>query len=120
MTPPADPRATLRALVAAGEKATPGEWEADQAVTWDQSCGINPQIVQRNAYLTPDDATFIASCAGNAEAGWRATRAAIATALNCESWDYMIKAMYIRQDAEAILESILAAFPLEILNPQKP
>jgi len=61
--------------------------------------------------LTQGNATFIASCAGNAEAGWKATRAAIATALDCESWDAMIKDMYIRQHAEAILESILAAFP---------
>ena len=46
------------------------------------------------------------------------TPAAIATALNQESWDYMIKRMYIRQDAEEILESILIAFPLELI--QKP
>lgn len=60
---------------------------------------------------------YIPHYSESAEAGWRATRAAIATALDCESWDAMIKEMYIRQDAEAILESILAAFPLESLKP---
>lgn len=39
MTPPADPRATLRALVAAGEKATPGEWEARERTAGGRSVG---------------------------------------------------------------------------------
>ena len=96
--------AHLANLLATAEKRTPGEWKAATETVWtrhERICGD----------AETDDCAFIAAAAGNAEAGWRATRAAIATALDCESWDAMIKEMYIRQDAEAILESILAAFP---------
>ena len=116
--------AHLERLLDIASKRTPGEWEVDQAVTWDQSRGINPQIVQRNAYLTADDAAFIASCAGNAEAGWRATRAAIAGLLTIAQYqlDGVIVAdeSFLGRTAKHTLESILAAFPLETLNPQKP
>lgn len=121
--------AHLERLLDIASKRTLGEWEVDQAVTWDQSCGINPQIVQRNAYLTPDDATYIASCAGNAEAGWRATRVAIAALSkiaeerepvehgDCGNGPYvsMFRTSAARF-AEQELESILAAFPLETLK----
>ena len=108
--------AHLERLLDIAAKRTLGEWEVDQAVTWDQSRGINPQIVQRNAYLTTDDAAFIASCAGNAEAGWKATRAAIAGYLKAsidDSWAVSLV-------ASEVLESILAAFPLKTLNHQNP
>jgi len=112
--------AHLERLIGIASKRTPGEWE----LTYEGGNGgaSFPRIIDPGdcaasaAEVSIEDAFFIAACAGNAEAGWRATRAAIATALDCESWDCMIKEMYIRQDAEAILESILAAFPLETLK----
>lgn len=107
--------AHLANLLSTAEKRTPGEWEAKHYEGGLQSAVKAqmdiPRLVSTCEWNAEDDATYIAACAGNAEAGWRATRAAIATALDCESWDAMIKEMYIRQDAEAILESILAAFP---------
>jgi hypothetical protein len=97
--------AHLASLLAIAEKRTPGEWEVDQSTTWDQARGIHPQIVQRNAYLTTEDAAFIASCAGNAEAGWKATRAVIKSYYDsgiCREWQgYM----------QSAIEPILAAFP---------
>jgi hypothetical protein len=94
--------AHLERLLDIASKRTPGEWEVDQAVTWDQSRGINPQIVQRNAYLTADDAAFIAAAAGNAEAGWKATRAAIAAIASYSILD---------ENLDTMVNDILAAFP---------
>lgn len=116
-------RARCVELLAIAEKRTPGEWHVDQAVTWDRSRGIDPQIVQRNAYLTDDDAAFIASCAGAAEAGWWATIAAIDGLIkltepisgDCAT-DEMCRAY--EQDSELASESIntiLSAWPDELL-----
>ena len=114
--------AHLANLLSTAEKRTPGEWmksnfnvftdseEAKLGAEGHHIADCDPANDKTVAFAQ-SDAAFIASCAGNAEAGWKATRAAIATALDCESWDAMIKEMYIRQDAEAILESILTAFP---------
>lgn len=107
--------AHLERLLAIAEKRTPGEWEVDQSTTWDQARGIHPQIVQRNAYLTAEDAAFIASCAGNAEAGWRATRAAIALLFAMCDGAHSINTVIA---AQKMGKSILAAFPLELI--QKP
>lgn len=107
--------AHLANLLSTAEKRTPGEWKAESSRAYCTDETVTHNVVGPPSdfmYLQElPDAAFIAACAGNAEAGWRATRAAIAAALNCESWDAMIKEVYIRQDAEAILESIIAAFP---------
>lgn len=109
--------AHLAKLLDIAAKRTPGEWE---------SLGIEHSNCLRlfagNNYLgaignsdaeraaIQDDAAFIASCAGNAEAGWKATRAAIAQyelAKGDGEWlGYL----------QPVMESILAAFPLESLN----
>jgi len=86
-------------------KRTPGKWEVDQSTTWDQSRGIHPQIVQRNAYLTAVDAAFIAACAGQAEAMARSTIAAIQDILD-----------YPELHGGTLMEvAILAAWPEELL-----
>lgn len=115
--------AHLERLLAIAAKRTAGEWthqvsssDPNRAlVNLRHANGVVATFATRSGDLNLEFAAF---CAGNAEAGWRATRAVIATALNQESWDYMIKQMYIRQDAEEILKAILAAFPLELI--QKP
>ena len=57
-----------------------------------------------------DNASYFASCAGNAEAGWRATRAAIA---------HIVSGGHGHDNGEDLLaKSILAAFPLALI--QKP
>lgn len=127
--------AHLERLLAIAEKRTPEEWRSGGGLNLQmQSTGkiyIHPGIAamfQSNLFAE-EDATFIASCAGNAEAGWRATRAAIAEILSShearyESWCLVCKEL----GQEPILlkdyplppwaEDLLAAFPLKLI--QKP
>ena len=126
--------AHLAKLLDIAAKRTPGEWE---------SLGIEHSNCLRlfagNNYLgaignsdaeraaIQDDAAFITSCAGNAEAGWKATRAAIAEILTAheaafEGWCMVAKEL--EQDPGSFenyplppwSQHILAAFPLEALN----
>ena len=98
-------------------KRTPGEWFSDSA---EYSCAvilehdIGRPITVMNPVAALDkgkeqDATFIASCAGKAEAGWKATRSTI---------DWLI---HMHKHGEGwrnvgLVDDILAAFPLESLN----
>lgn len=121
--------AHLERLLAIAEKRTPGEWIHDQSigtvgdVTTPDRDGI-AQAMERvdvaqkygrghrveNNKQRNNNAAFIASCAGNAEAGWRATRAAIA---------HILSGGHGHDNGEDLLaKSILAAFPLELI--QKP
>jgi hypothetical protein len=81
----------LHHLLANAEKRTPGRWAFDPdnigGGAWSYYGLVNADsgesvpvhvLVER-----PQNAPFIASCAGNAEAGWKATRAAIARILGC-------------------------------------
>lgn len=114
--------AHLANLLAIADKRTPGEWE---------KCGEG--VAQKAGYLhvacDEHDSDFIASGAGNAEAGWRATRAAIAEILSAHSARYdswCLVCQELNQDPGKLedyppppwSESILAAFPLELI--QKP
>ena len=90
-------------------KRTPGEWKVNNP----QSRTIRSNQEQSLATMSDDsskwhhNAAFIASCAGNAEAGWKATRAAIAAIASYSILD---------ENLEIMAEAILAAFPLESLN----
>lgn len=111
--------AHLERLLAIAEKRTPGEWvrPSPQAthLTCAQSQNYGSLVCDfpdssPNCDQHGPDATFIASCAGNAEAGWRATRAAIA-------WLDRRGAMFgLVESEQLLLESIFAAFPLESLK----
>ena len=117
--------AHLDKLLGIAAKRTPGEWcwsfhastgfhrirtegmdggEIEVAAT-DVLCS---QFGQREA-----DATYIATCSNNAEAGWRSTKGAIGWLLR----------VYDRCDeptseyAKEALEGILAEWPLETLKP---
>lgn len=63
------------------------------------------------------NATFIASCAGAAEAGWRSTVAAIDAFFKLDGvtygWDGDCGATCI---ADALADSITSAWPIELLN----
>lgn len=109
--------AHLEHLLDIASKRTPGEWYMSQ----------NQHTVygrhNRNARIAttddgPADAAFIALCAGNAEAGWKATRAAIACLLVI--CDPASGADFTNYGGETFLPQILAAFPLETLNPKQP
>lgn len=71
-------RAKCIELLEIASRRTPGEWEAEGTTVW----GHDPEresssICDTVSRADFSDATFIASCAGPAEAGWRATIAAI-------------------------------------------
>ena len=112
--------AHLANLLAIAEKRTPGEWESRTG----GGRGIVEHFVMREQddvaicadCLDPetsrpsvDNAAFIASCAGNAEAGWKATRAAIACLLVI--CDPASGADFTNYGGETFLPQILAAFP---------
>lgn len=106
--------AHLARLLDIAAKRTPGEWIVGWNMVGD---GISKSICNapmKNEQTTTlewvSDKRFIASCAGNAEAGWRATRAVIQWFLK---WDNST-------DYSHLVNPILDAFPLETLNPQKP
>lgn len=77
-------KAHLESLLATAEKRTPGEWENDtgSVLAWCLKDTPNSRRhIDGGFYLivaeSDNDATFIASCAGNAEAGWKSTLKAI-------------------------------------------
>jgi hypothetical protein len=117
--------AHLERLLDIASKRTPGEWE----FTFEGGNGgaSFPRIIEPGdfaasaAEVSIEDAFFIAASAGNAEAGWRATRVAIAGLLTIAQYqlDGVIVAdeSFLGRTARHTLESILAAFPLETLIP---
>ena len=54
MTPPADPREALRALVAAGEKATPGEWHETHGEIECDQCGEQAYLCDVTSHAEDD------------------------------------------------------------------
>ena len=119
--------AHLERLLDIASKRTPGEWETDQGAK--RPAVFNTEGLFIDTNMRPYDAIYTASCAGNAEAGWRATRVAIAALSkiaeerepvehgDCGNGPYvsMFRTSAARF-AEQELESILAAFPLETLK----
>lgn len=72
--------AHLANLLAIAAKRTPGEWASTSASVRHGYKGRDLTAVCSVTYKDREDeanAAFIASCAGSAEAGWKATRAAI-------------------------------------------
>lgn len=93
----------LVTLLANAEKRTPGEW-----TLWpsDPTCvrlGSSGFLI----HGPQESATFITSCAGNAEAGWRSTLVAI-------EWSVFMHEN--GQVGEGLMETILAAWPLELIT----
>jgi len=92
----------LDKLLAEAEKRTAGRWKAKNfSVLLNDSEYLS---ILESWTTTAEDAIFIASCAGNAEAGWRATRA-------IASW-------ILATDAQSSLltDSILESWPIELLQ----
>jgi hypothetical protein len=100
--------AHLNALLDLAAKRTPGEWVAGTETVWAKD-EEDERICNDCGGWDPD---FIAACAGNAEAGWRATKAAI------EDWLIVYNNFNEgRALATCALENILAAWPRELLTP---
>lgn len=134
--------AHLEQLLAIAEKRTPGWWDhgygnslvVHKKTDYTIASTSSSEIVEEDCPIIPwgeqvANSEFIASCAGNAEAGWRATRAAIAEILAAhearfESW--CLVCQELNQDPGKLedyplppwSDDILAAFPLELI--QKP
>jgi len=110
-------KAECERLLAIAEKRTQGEWtrdpQEDSAWTSDYEfqiahcqskpgCGMLHDREQRRG-----NATYIAACAGRAEAGWRATIA------GCEEClDHLKHGL----TCTLLTEQILAAWPIELLT----
>ena len=118
--------AHLANLLAIAEKRTPGEWAITklgdnpesypgiEAVLTEENIVDNHYAYEGGGVNGMHNAAFIASCAGNAEAGWKATRAAIKGLLATEASDTCADEAHAcnhPSDAADILGSILAAFP---------
>lgn len=69
-------RAKCVELLEIAEKRTPGQWQFDDRCITDNK-GIIARTSTGNAHEDAPNAAFIASCAGAAEAGWKATAAAV-------------------------------------------
>jgi hypothetical protein len=133
--------AHLEKLLSQAEKRTPGRWatrtaqrEVGQSGEFETETWITAEpdhCITNGWNLEDEDSdnfTYIASCAGNAEAGWKATRAAIA------GWLSLYKATEGYADGapdasahdklcnevaslcRTNLRHILAAFPLELIE----
>lgn len=80
--------AHLERLLAQSSKRTPGKWthnpSSERVITAETSDPLDAVIWTGDigGFTETEDGNFVASCAGNAEAGWKATRAAIADWLN--------------------------------------
>ena len=99
--------AHLAKLLDIAAKRTPGEWINGGRYDLDYVHNRDEAFCTMNTH----NAAFIASCAGNAEAGWKATRAAIAGLMDFEELDPHLQVMVESAQATSILKSILAAFP---------
>jgi hypothetical protein len=101
-------KAKCQELLAIAEKRTAGKWEQDHLYV---DTDDNNDLIKAEGNI--NNATFIASCAGPAEAGWRATIAAIdeLTALNNES------CLYDGHEGQHThrLSKLIAAWPEELL-----
>jgi len=118
-------KAHLNKLVALADKRTPGDWKnidtgsANVLRFADQPNRERPEFDGVTYIHTSNrraDATFIASCAGNAERGWRSTLDHLDEC--CEQLNYAEANLYadnIRYWRERI-EKILAEWPVETLT----
>lgn len=117
--------AHLDKLLALAAKRTAGVWrkEASRAYCVDDEFTYNVVGPPSDyMYLQEEgDASFIAACAGNAEAGWGATKGMIMLIFGYEELSktlttpLTLEAVNIARDS--ILESILIAWPLTRVTP---
>lgn len=110
-------KAKCKELLVTAEERTPGKWMA-------KGYGFNVGFChgfQDDCDGTEngkEDAAFIASCAGNAEAGWLSTKAAIDTIhiMQRNRGDQGLVTETLDAVTEALTTQILAAWPLELIT----
>jgi len=102
-------RARCVELLELANKRTPGKWIPCKKGDYipvgglEMACVLGGDIKAAEAY-EDEDSSFIASCAGPAEAGWRATIHAIDAAEEFDGWE-----------GRRMRETIIAAWPEELL-----
>jgi hypothetical protein len=101
----------LREFIALSETITPGEWTSYRP---ERSNGFyyidhkeNQQVAVCYSENSGQNATFIARSRNISPAMAECLLVAIDTALDCESWDADLRKMYLRPDAERVLQQIL-------------
>ncbi len=112
-------KAKCESLLELAAKRTPGKWDCVQNVIETRK----GDICIARVYARDDDGcdmptgTFIASCAGPAEAGWRATIAAIDGFQRLSKWNFpgWEGDHGIISEIEGEIDAILAAWPEELL-----
>lgn len=124
--------AKCRELLAIAENRTPGKWarqntadiftdteEAKRGVRGHHVADCDPSC-DKSVLQARSDAAFIAACAGTAEAGWRATLAAIdrtkRTISRMRSWTDNEAASVAIRCAQEEQQQIRAAWPVEMLT----
>jgi len=105
--------AHLERLIETAKKRIPGKWWLDDPHDGGIRAEDDHVLLRRESWLDDEDAVFIASCAGNAEAGWIATRAAIAHLLEYDN----LGVTMMSETTRRLLASILEAWPLTLLEP---
>jgi hypothetical protein len=109
--------AHLERLLAQAEKRTPERWRntdtgaANVIAFPDQPNRDRPEfdgVVYIHTKNRRHDATFIASCAGNAEAGWKATRVVIAVILSLSTHE--------EPATIDLINGILSSFPSSLFK----
>jgi len=99
----------LETLLANAEKRTPGAWGSNEG---QYVCADDHGIAEcyhRDSDENDHNATFISSCAGNAEAGWKSTRAAI-------NWLMLMHGLGEGWRNVGLVDDILAAWPIELIT----
>lgn len=106
--------AHLANLLSTAEKRTSGEWHIGSHDSilgkneFDFAAKEEVAVKPKRDMFWSSNATFIASCAGNAEAGWRATQIAIKTLLE---YTGPLTPQIEREYAKEKLGEIIALFP---------
>jgi hypothetical protein len=90
-------KAKCQELLAIAEKRTQGQWSQDHLYV---DTDDNDNLIKAAGNI--NNAAFIASCAGAAEAGWKATIAAIDD-------------IFQNHDDDLLAKDIIAAWPEELL-----
>ena len=97
-------KAKCESLLAIAERRTPGIWE-QRAQELSAVVKIDNTAKEYVSVCYPQNAAFIASCAGPAEAGWRATIASVNDLLAYRA---------LHKDTQIEVD-LLAAWPEELL-----
>lgn len=120
-------RARCVELLAIAEKRTPGKWEIHPTRSWPiivPATNIEIPVAKVDCSISDtnrpygeacNNATFIAACAGPAEAGWRSTIASIDWIMSNHQIPDVYSQDCVDEDVGELTNAIIAAWPEELL-----